>query len=267
MKIITILLPVHQRKDIELNFEKTFKSLINNSYKNFNIILLIDGNLKKSFHKKINNLKKIKYFKILQSKKVGLSRLLNKGIDATHTEWIARVDSDDLYLKDFLKNGVNLIKQGYDFFGGQILEIKNNNKILFTKKVPTSENDIKKYIKFRNPFNHMTVFFKKNIAKKLGGYPNFYLKEDYALWIKFIHYGAKFCNSNKVFAHARTNVDFFKRRIGFQHLRSEFQIQRLLLKSKLTNFFTAFCVFLSRSFIMLMPSTIFKFIYKKFLRD
>jgi hypothetical protein len=41
-------------KDIELNFEKTFKSLINNSYKNFNIILLIDGNLKKSFHKKIS---------------------------------------------------------------------------------------------------------------------------------------------------------------------------------------------------------------------
>ena len=61
MKIITILLPVHQRKDIELNFEKTFKSLINNSYKNFNIILLINGILKKSFYKKINNLRKINY--------------------------------------------------------------------------------------------------------------------------------------------------------------------------------------------------------------
>lgn len=70
MQIITILLPVHQRKDIELNFEKTFRSLINNSYKNFKIILLIDGSLNKSFYKKINNLKKIKSFKVLQSKKL-----------------------------------------------------------------------------------------------------------------------------------------------------------------------------------------------------
>ena len=81
----------------------------------------------------------------------------------------------------------------------------------------------------------MTIFFKRKLAIKLGGYPNIYLKEDYALWIKFINAGARFCNSNKVFTHARTADNFYKRRQGLKHLYSEIQIQKLLLTSKLTN--------------------------------
>ena len=40
----------------------------------------------------------------------------------------------------------------------------------------------------------MTVFYKTKIVKKLGGYPNLYLKEDYGLWCKMIGSGAKVKN-------------------------------------------------------------------------
>lgn len=263
---ITILLPVHQREDIELNFEKTFMSIIKNTYKNFELILLIDGKLSLSFYKKIYELKKKKNFKILFSSKVGLPKLLNKGIKMVKTKWIARVDADDIYLKDFLENAIKLIQKGYDLFGGQINEINSKNKLLFKKRLPTKESDIKKYIKYRNPFNHMTVFYKTKIVKQLGGYPNFNLKEDYALWIKFINSGARVCNSHKVFANARITPNFFKRRNGFDHIRSEIQIQKLLLKYKLTNFFIACIIFSLRSLSMLMPVIILKFLYINILR-
>lgn len=271
-KKITILLPVHQRTDIEINFDTTIRSILKNIDNNFLLNILIDGKLTKQFEKKIKNYQrnnKYSNIKITKSSKVGLSKLLNLGIKKAQTKWIARADSDDIYTKNYFKEGLKLTQlknKQLDLFGGQIIEFDELNKLVLRKKVPIDYKNIKSKIKFRNPFNHMTVFFKKDLAVGLGGYPNVYLKEDYALWIKLIHSGARFCNSKKIFAHARTADNFYERRQGFKHLYSEIQIQKLLLDTKLTNFVTSFLVLFSRIFLLLMPSFILKIIYKNLLR-
>ena len=171
---ITILLPIHQSKHIELNFNETILSILKNINQNFVLKILVDGNLSNSFQKKINQYKKNKKILIVKSRKVGLANLLNIGINNTKTEWIARADADDIYTRFIFKEGLKLImkkKKPLDLFGGQINEFNNFDNSIFNKKVPTSEKDILSTIKFRNPFNHMTVFFRTSIAKKLGGYP------------------------------------------------------------------------------------------------
>ena len=160
------------------------------------------------------------------------------------------------------------LKKNYDLFGGQIIEFDDNKKKYFIKKkVPTDSCSIKNSIKFRNPFNHMTVFFKKELTKKLGGYPEIPFKEDYGLWIKFLSSGAKVCNSDKVFVKARINDSFYIRRSGLKHLYSELKIQHLLLTHRLTKIYISIVVFSIRIFFTLMPSRIIKIFYQNVLRN
>jgi glycosyltransferase involved in cell wall biosynthesis len=270
IKKITILLPIHQREDIELNFNKTILSILKNINQNFILKILIDGKLSNTFSKKISKYRHNKNINVIQSKKVGLSKLLNIGINNTKTEWIARADADDIYTKCFFNDGLKLTKikkNPPDLFGGQIIEFNELDGSTFKKKVPTSKKCILSTLKYRNPFNHMTVFFRTSIAKKLGGYPDYDLKEDYALWIKFISSGAKILNSDKVFVHARVNESFYNRRSGSKHFISEIKIQNLLLKYKLTKIHIAILVFFLRITLILMPRKIIKIFYQYILRD
>ncbi len=98
---ITILLPIHQSKHIELNFNETILSILKNINQNFVLKILVDGNLSNSFKKKISQYKKNKKILIIKSRKVGLANLLNIGINNTKTEWIARADADDIYTSFF----------------------------------------------------------------------------------------------------------------------------------------------------------------------
>jgi hypothetical protein len=266
--LCTILLPIHQNIDIENKFDFTIRSILKNKPKQFKLLLLIDGNLNNPLKNKISFYKKKNKFIVLQSKKVGLTKLLNQGINKTKTNWISRADSDDIYLKDYFYESLKLMKKNYDLFGGQIIEFDDNKKKYFVrKKVPIDSCSIKNAIKFRNPFNHMTVFFKKDFAKKLGGYPEIPFKEDYGLWVKFLSSGAKVCNSNKIFARATVNDSFFRRRSGLKHFIPELKIQHLLLKNKLTEIYISIVVFPVRIFFILMPLSLIKIFYKYILRN
>jgi len=261
----TILLPVYDRDDLCNNFEKVIESIYSNSIKPDNLFVLVDGNLNNNFNIKINICQKKFNFKVIRSEKIGLAKILNKGIQEVKTFWIGRMDGDDLCEIDRFKNSIKYMKEDYDLFGGQIIEIDNFNE-KNKKKVPINENDIKKIIKYRNPFNHMTVFYKTKIVKKLGGYPNLYLKEDYGLWCKMIGSGAKVANMPFVVVKAKTGNNFFIRRGGLKYIVSEFYLQKILLENKLTNLFFATLIFILKSIVYILPVNFKKFIYKKLLR-
>jgi len=133
--------------------------------------------------------------------------------------------------------------------------------------MPKKFCDIKRYSKIRNPFNHMTVFFKKDLAIKYGGYPDLYLKEDYALWLKFIKNKRKIININSTLVKATTDKDFYNnRRGGLEYLKSEFGISKYLINLKINNLFETIIIFIIRVFFILLFSKIKKFFYLKFLR-
>ncbi|MCV5391874.1 amylovoran biosynthesis protein AmsE, partial [Escherichia coli] len=49
------------------------------------------------------------------------------------------------------------------------------NTIKSVRKVPLSEAQIRECCKIKNPFNHMTVVFRKNEILSLGGYQHHFL--------------------------------------------------------------------------------------------
>lgn len=262
----TVLLPIYQRQDLVENFPLVINSIYENTVLPDDLIVLIDGNVSDFFFK-IILLEKFKYnFKILQSKKVGLARVLNQGINIVKTKWIARMDGDDLCEKDRFKNSIEFMKNQLDLFGGQINEFNIKSNLSLIKKVPCDSENIKKMIKYKNPFNHMTVFFKTDLAKKVGGYPDIYLKEDYALWCKLISAGAKVGNMNRVVVKVR-NDELFKRRSGIKYLLSEIKLQKILIECNINNILYSFFICILRIFFFILPSGLKKIIYLNFLRN
>ena len=107
--IVSIIIPYHKKKFF---FMETIQSLINQSFKNFEIIIVYDDtNLDElNFVKKIK--KKYLKIKLIINKNIlgpGLSR--NKGIFLSKGKYIAFCDADDLWNKNKLKFQLEYMKK------------------------------------------------------------------------------------------------------------------------------------------------------------
>ena len=112
--------------------EKSLKSILNQSYKNFELIIISDGStdgsnkIAKKFLIKKNN---ILY---LESKKnKGLTKMLNIGITFSRGEYIARHDADDISLPFRFKNQIDILKKrkDLDIIGSNAKYIYKNKRI------------------------------------------------------------------------------------------------------------------------------------------
>ena len=63
--------------------------------------------------------------------------------------------------------------------GSHIHEIDNNSKIIGARVI--SESKTNKFLKSFKPFNHPSVYTLNVEAKKVGGYKNCYMFEDWFL--------------------------------------------------------------------------------------
>lgn len=110
---ISVVVVTHNRqKDIM----ETIKSLLNQSFTPFEIIIIDDGS---SPPVKIDC--KHKKLKIIRfNKEVGLSRARNHGIKISHGDYVAFIDDDAIADKDWLKEIQEGIQTGADILGGPI---------------------------------------------------------------------------------------------------------------------------------------------------
>ena len=65
------------------------------------------------------------------------------------------------------------------------------------KKNPLMHEQISRRLKYRNPFNHQTVLFKKSVLKA-GNYKDVPFFEDYYLWVRMKTKSSIFGNLNKI---------------------------------------------------------------------
>lgn len=161
---------------------------------------------------------------------VGLARALNAGLACVQTPWVARFDSDDICEPHRLARQAEVARQGiWDIFGAQIEEFdKVPGDLGLVRRVPHRPDELLRFAARRNPLNHMTVCFKTDTIRALGGYPSdIPLMEDYALWLRALAQGVRLGNVEEVLVAARVGAGMYERRGGMGYLRSELYLQRL----------------------------------------
>ena len=112
----------------------------------------------------------------------------------------------------------------------------------------------------------MTVAFRTNVVRSLGGYPDLHLREDYGLWIKILSAGFFSQNTEAILVDATTGSDMYKRRGGWRYAKAELQLQRYLIHYGFKNNIRAFFDGFSRLSVFLAPAIFRKFIYQNLLR-
>ena len=91
--LISVVVPVY---NVENYLERCLSSLINQTYRNLEIILINDGSTDNSLSVCQDYAKKDKRIKIYSQKNGGLSSARNKGISLASGKYIGFVDSDDV---------------------------------------------------------------------------------------------------------------------------------------------------------------------------
>ncbi|MEJ5139575.1 MULTISPECIES: glycosyltransferase [Acinetobacter] len=236
------------------------------------IVLVLDGPIGgeltacvQKWQSKIDDVLKI----IALPQNVGLGKALNEGLKHCSNEWVFRMDTDDICTPDRFESQIDFIKKHPDvvLFGGQVLEFENEpNDSQVLKAVPTTNEEIRQFAQKRCPFNHMTVAYKKSIINELGGYQHHLFMEDYNLWLRVIGAGYLVANLPDIVLYARVGNGMHSRRKGLEYIKSEKQLLDLKKELKLQNPIHGNILFLIRSALRLVPSSLLGKFYNTFLR-
>ena len=108
-ELISVIIPFYNQENY---FDECIKSVLFQTYSNLEIIIINDGSDKK-FESVLNKLQ-FKYsdkIKILNQENKGVSAARNLGIKKSKGEYIAFIDSDDVWLPKKLEYQINLIKE------------------------------------------------------------------------------------------------------------------------------------------------------------
>ena len=152
----------------------------------------------------------------------GLGLALAEGIGHCKNELIARMDTDDICRRDRFELQLAEFQKNpqLDICGSHIVEFESDvNDIVAQRKVPLTDEDIKKYQKRRDGVNHMTVMYKKSKVLEAGNYQSCMLMEDTYLWVRMILAGATFMNIDDNLVYARIGKDMYERRGGYAYYK------------------------------------------------
>jgi len=266
-KTFTVLMAVYKNECPRL-FDMALASVFDNSMQPNKVLLIVDGPIPNKLEQVVEKYREKQIFDCyyLQTN-VGLANALNAGISKVDTEWIVRADADDYNLPNRFEVLSHNMTSDIGLMGSFIQEVDKNNIKLGIRKVATTHSEILKFAKYRNPFNHMSVCYRTKAARAAGGYPNIFLKEDYAMWATMLSQGVLSKNLDVVLVNATAGLDMYKRRGGLKYALAEIELQRHLLGVGIKSGFSALVHGSSRALAFLLPSSVRGFLYEKILRS
>jgi glycosyltransferase involved in cell wall biosynthesis len=238
----TSLLISIYRKNTNEELNRCFDSIKNQIHIPNEIILVIDGPVEESVFfdiKKWSEVLPIKIFRL--DANMGLAYALNYGMKLCANDWVFRMDIDDVCAKGRFIKQINIINSNteIDILGGNILCFESFSNFFSGRTVPSTFKKIRKFMKFRNPVNHPSVFFNRRRILDIGGYPKARLGQDYLLWINAVINGLKIENTKDVLVYMQVDKNSYSRR-GLRSLKYDTYPYFLMYKNKITNVFELF---------------------------
>ena len=181
--------------------EKALESVIYQSFKDFELIIIDDGSTDESLAIAKRNLDKtgIKHILIHQQNS-GVSTARNNGVAEAHGDYICFLDADDWWSPSFLERMDDFINKYPDagIYGTNYYCVKNSReKISVTIAETGYINYCRVYAeKLQMPLWTGAVCVSKKIFDEFGGFnPKLKLGEDFDLWIKIaLKYKVAFLN-------------------------------------------------------------------------
>ena len=266
----SILMSVYKKEKPEyLNI--AIKSMLEQSVKTNDFVLVCDGPLTDSLDEVISNFERTNpgLFNVVRlPENVGLALALNEGIKHCKNDVVARMDSDDFSKPDRIEKQLSAMEEtGADIVGTNIFEFNGEiTRLTGERNLPEADEDIREFAKSRSPFNHPSVIYKKTKVELVGGYGKYDYFEDYYLWITLLQNGCKGYNVQESLVLMRAGDDLYLRRGGKEYAKCVMAFEKYLLSVGYISRFTYLKQMGARVLIAVAPNKFREKIYKKKLR-
>lgn len=267
----SVLMTVYKDDNAEY-FDKALISMVNQTKKPDEIVLVKDGPITKNLQEVIDKFDKLYPNLILQvslPENLGLGLALNEGIKKSKNELLARMDADDISLPTRCEKQVKEFENNpkLDIIGCPVKEFSGDiTNIVGERNVPLSNDDIYSFARKRDPFNHPTVMFRKSKVLEVGGYSNLRKNQDTDLWIKMLSNGAFCKNLSEYLVYFRFDENTYEKRKNWLNTKLLIKIRWKAFKSGFCTFYDFLIVAIAQIGIYILPTSFQKFIYSKILR-
>lgn len=250
--LVSIITPLYNS---EAFIAETIQSVLNQTYPNWELILIDDCSTDNTINIVNNFILKHKNIKLIKNKKnQGAAISRNKGVLAAKGDYIAFLDADDLWKPEKLEKQITFMQtQNCDVCFSSYEQIDEAGKPLnkLIKALPILS--YKKYLKSNYIGNLTGIYNAKNLGKITS--PNLRKRQDWLLWLNAIKTSGKpaksiqeslalyrvrenSMSSNKV-ALLKHNYWVYKKGLGFSTVKSlccmlVFLWEHFFVKSKQT---------------------------------
>ena len=258
-------------KDDPAWFKTAVDSVIEQTRRPDEIILVVDGPVPAELGAIIAEYEKLEFFKVVRFEvNQGHGNARRAGLENCSNELVAIMDADDICAKDrFEKQLAEFCSDGeLAIVGGNITEfVGEPENIIGQRTVFASDEEIKADMKKRCPMNLVTVMFKKSKVLEAGGFIDWFCEEDYYLWLRMMLGNMKFANVSSNLVNVRVGKEMYRRRGGVKYFKSEAKLQGFMLKNKIISLPTYVINVAKRLVVqVLLPNKLRGWVFKKFAR-
>ncbi|MDC1416920.1 glycosyltransferase [Flavobacteriaceae bacterium] len=249
---VSVIMPVY---NAEKYLNETINSILNQTYGDFEFLIIDDGSTDRSFQiLESYTDPRIKLLKNDQN--IGYVKTLNKLIELSTGEYIARQDNDDISFPKRLEKQVRFLDRNQDIgiCGTNALIFGKINNISF---FPVNDEEIRAFMLFNSPICHPTAMLRKSLFIELDVKydESFCPAEDYALWFKLskktkianlskilLKYRVHDKNTSTLNINAKTDnanrlrIEMFKRTLSMKVSLEEIQLLSLNTNRELINY-------------------------------
>lgn len=249
----------------------SINSVINQTVKPDEIVVVVDGPIPHELGSVLSNFESAGQIRTIPlAKNVGLGNALRIGVLETKNELIARMDSDDISLPDRFEKQLRCFEKdkSLSVAGGSITEFINKpDNIVGSRICPSSDVEIRRFMKFRCGLNHVAVMFRKSEVVKAGNYKDWHYNEDYYLWLRMMLCGCKFHNLKDTLVNVRVGRDMYARRGGWKYFKSEVLLQKFMWEKNIIGLpFFLYNVIGRLVVEVMMTNRMRAFVFQKLLR-
>jgi len=190
-------------------FIDAIESMLNQDYEQYYGICIVANDCTEDLWETLQKIEaQNKQVMSLYRTKIGqLSYNLNYGAERISSDYIVRMDADDVSMPNRLSKTRKIIEESNypDVAGASAIIINEDGKVIGKSSAAISEKSLKRLIKFKNPLVHPACAIKTTVLIEEKGYMGGVHGQDNELWLRMIRNGRRIIRSDEIILEYRIN--------------------------------------------------------------